>query len=471
MNFLNNLVIPESGEHLMLLRYLLVIVTIFFVTYASIALVASTFSAIFDRGGRKYGVQRYSRFAQDLADLAAPNKGTIWAMAVIPLATSILIYAQLLYGMNIEITSYLSYSAIFYFVGFYFLYGYKRSFHLDSILTAFHNLASSQRRVVESYVSKDVESYERSASEARKRGGRRSAILLWIGTWIFVGTTRLAFTPDRWADSSLVTVLFSGETLWSLINYIVAAVIITSAALLFFFFKWEKGIAVYADSSYKTFVKKFTLPVGLAATALEPILIFAQIQSLPESGISNLTFAIGCIAMFIALLIMLLFYSMLKESQTNLGSYAFVSVVLLVVFWAAKDEIAFHYATRDQSQLLGQRYETMLASLSPTSAQPAISGEEIYNNICSACHLFDIKKVGPPYYETLPHFVGKMDSLENFIANPYQAVPGYPPMPKQPLKPAEVKAVAEYIMGVYLKTHPQKGQVQAVKADTTSERM
>ncbi len=466
MNFLDKLVIPESNEHLTLLRYLLVVVIIFFVTYSSIALIASTFSAIFDRSGRKNGIKHHSKFAQDLADLAAPNKGAIYAMAVIPLATMILIYAQLLYGTNVGITSYLFYSAIFYFVGFYFLYGYKRSFHLDSIFTTFQILTSSQTAGVQADVVKDVESYERSAVAARKRGGRRSAILFWIGTWIFVGATELAFTPDRWADSSLVTVLFSGETIWSFVSYVITAFVITSAAVLFFFFKWEKGIALSADNSYRVFVRKLTLPVGLVAVALEPVLIFLEIQNLPESGVSNLTFAVACIGMFIALLVLLLFYSMLRDSQVNLGSYAFVSVVVLVFIWAAKNEIAFHYATRDQNQVLGQRYEAMLASLSPGTAQPVVSGEDIYNGRCSACHRFDVKLVGPPYNQTLPNFVGKMDSLEDFIMNPRQVVPGYPPMPNQGLKPAEVKAVAEYIMGVYLKSHPE-----AMKKDTTEKKM
>jgi mono/diheme cytochrome c family protein len=290
---------------------------------------------------------------------------------------------------------------------------------------------------------------------ARRRGGSRSAILFWLGTWIFVGAIRLAFTPQRWADSSLATVLFSRETLLSLLSYVVTALAITSAAVLFFFFRWEKGIAAASDESYRAFVKKHVLPVGLVAVALEPILIFFEIQNLPQTGVSDLTFAIACIAMFVALLVMLLFYSMLKDHQIDLGSYAFLGVIVLVFIWAAKDEIALSHATSVQDQVLGQRYEAMLASLNPNIAQPVISGEDIYNGRCSACHRFDVRLVGPPYNQTLPNFIGKMDSLEDFIMNPRLVVPGYPPMPAQGLKPDEVKAVAVYIMGIYLKSHPQ----------------
>lgn len=462
MNFLNKLVIPESAEHLELLRYLLVIVNLLFVTYASIALVASVVSASSDWRGRKSGNKTLSRFARDLADLAAPNRGVIYALVVLPLVTAVLIYTQLLYGMNLGITSYLSVASLFFFAGFYFLYEYKKSFHLDSIYSAFQSLAESQGKPVQADVAADVNSYERSATAVRRRWGGRSAVLIFIGTWIFVGATRLAFTPNRWAGSSFLTAMFSGDTLWSLINYIVTALVITSAAVLFFFFKWEKGIALSADASYKSFVKSHVLPVGLVAAALEPVLIYFEIQNLPQAGVSNLTFVIACVGMFIAFLVMLFFYSMLKEADVDLGGYAFAGVIALLVIWAAKDEIAFHYATRDQDQVLATRYQTMLASLNPNATQPVISGADIYNTICSACHRFDRKLVGPPYFQTLPHFVGKMDSLEDFINNPYQAVPGYPPMPKQPLKPAEVKAVANYIMGVYLQA-AKEGKAKVIE--------
>lgn len=450
MNFLDSLAIPESGEHIELLRYLLVIVTLLFVTYASITLVASTASALFDWRGRKNGNKNFSRFARDLADLAVPSRGVLLSLGVLPLITLILIYVQLLYGMKLGVPTYLTISALFYFVGFYFLFSYKRSFHLDSIYAAFRSITSSASTQVTRDVMEDVSALGHSATLVRRKGGRRSAILIFVGTWIFVGTTRLVLDPNEWSHPAFISMVFSGDAIWSLIDYFITASVITSAAVLFFFFKWEKPIANSPDDTYRSFVKKYTLPVGIVAAALEPILIFFQIQNLPESGVSNMTFAIACIAMFVALLVMLLFYSMLKEADVNLGSYAFVGGIVLVLAWAAKDEIAFHYATHYQDQRLAQRYETMLASLSPGTVAPVMTGEEIFNNICSACHTFDTKKVGPPYFMTLPHFVGKMDSLEDFISDPYQAVLGYPPMPKQPLKPQEVKNVAEYIMGVYL---------------------
>lgn len=78
-----------------------------------------------------------------------------------------------------------------------------------------------------------------------------------------------------------------------------------------------------------------------------------------------------------------------------------------------------------------------------------ISGADIYNGKCIACHQFDKKVVGPPYKETLPKYEGKMDELIKFISNPVKINAEYPAMPNQGLKPNEAKAIAEYIMATY----------------------
>jgi cytochrome c len=469
MNFLSRLAIPESTEHLALLKYLLVIVSIMFVTYSSIALIASTFSAFLNSLGRREESKGNAghaasllRFARDLADLAAPGKGVIASLGILPLITIILIYAQLFRGMDIGATTYAMIAALIYLAGYSSIYYYGKSFHFDSIFSAFQRLASSRPSDVSSEVAAEVENMERGAVATKRSAGRRGAVLLWLATWIFVGTTRLTFASHNWTDSSFLSMLFSGSTFLSLLNYTVSALLISSAAVLFFFFRFENGIAVDADDAYKSFVKKRVLPVGMVAVALEPLLILLEIQNLPQTGLSNATFAIAGGGMFVALIILIMFYSMLKDSGINLGSYTFVGVVLLVLAWSAKDEIALNYATAVQDQTLGVRYEAMLASLSPNTPAPVMSGEDIYNARCSACHRFDRKLVGPPYYMTLPHFVGKMDSLEDFINNPYQAVAGYPPMPNQGLKPQEVKNVANYIMGIYLAA-AKKGEAKVVQ--------
>jgi len=75
-----------------------------------------------------------------------------------------------------------------------------------------------------------------------------------------------------------------------------------------------------------------------------------------------------------------------------------------------------------------------------------ISGADIFNGKCSACHKYDQKLVGPPYKETLPKYNGDVDKVAAFVMNPSKINPAYPAMPNQGLKPAEARAIATYIL-------------------------
>ncbi|MCC6396025.1 MAG: cytochrome c, partial [Bacteroidetes bacterium] len=114
-----------------------------------------------------------------------------------------------------------------------------------------------------------------------------------------------------------------------------------------------------------------------------------------------------------------------------------------------KDQVALHNATRDQAVILAHVYdqseEALKSALGVAAKQ--LSGEDIFNAKCSACHLFDQKKVGPPYASVLPKYKGKKPELVSFILNPSKVDPAFPPMPSQGLKPAEADSIATYLLG------------------------
>jgi len=75
-----------------------------------------------------------------------------------------------------------------------------------------------------------------------------------------------------------------------------------------------------------------------------------------------------------------------------------------------------------------------------------LTGEDIYNAKCSACHLFDQKKVGPAYQAVVPKYKENKAGLVAFILNPVKVDPAYPPMPSQGLKPSEADSIATYLL-------------------------
>ena len=101
---------------------------------------------------------------------------------------------------------------------------------------------------------------------------------------------------------------------------------------------------------------------------------------------------------------------------------------------------------------LNQAYELYVAKIKDKAGIQeivVISGEDIYNAKCIACHRFDTKLVGPPYNDVLPKYEGKRDALVDFILNPVKVNPEYTAMPNQGLKPKEAEAVADYIVKIY----------------------
>lgn len=450
MHFLNELVNPESGERLTLLYYLLAFVSTMLVTYVSIAATGSAFSLFFNRKSRKENNMLYRRFARDLIDTAVPRKGAAAALAGLPIVTLLLIYAQLLHNSSVNVTNYIAAATGLIIIGFMFLLAYKYSFRLDGFLQSYKKLTPDQREEIDAANHIDLEAMEISAHQTRRRAGLFGTALLWIGMWMFMGGSTLAFNPEAWArDAGFLAVAFSWPTIWAFIHFATAAVVIESAAILFFFFVWEGGIGADNNEQYSSMVKRFAMTAGLGFAIIQPILIFLDLTVLPSAASDGVVFSLGGLALIVAFILVHFFYTMLKEKKVRLGSYAFIGVVVMAAAWMSSQGVSFSKANQAHYQLLADNYDKMLQDL-PTVQAKKVSGEHIYKQICSACHRFDHRLVGPAYNMVLGGYVGKLPELENFINNPKNVLKGYPPMPKQNLSPDQVHAVAQYIMNYYL---------------------
>ena len=130
---------------------------------------------------------------------------------------------------------------------------------------------------------------------------------------------------------------------------------------------------------------------------------------------------------------------------------ALLFVVIFFVIVIVKDQLTFDTSSQKQFISLVNNYAEYQAKVAEELGigGAPISGEEIYNGRCIACHQFEQKLVGPPHKDVLPKYDGNLDGLVNYILNPVKVDPNYPPMPAQGLKPAEAQAVAEYITKVY----------------------
>ncbi len=115
-----------------------------------------------------------------------------------------------------------------------------------------------------------------------------------------------------------------------------------------------------------------------------------------------------------------------------------------------------HGNLADQNRLVGQQkgINTLRVSTS-TAAKPASAPKGppaavlslLQSNNCLSCHGLDKKVVGPAFTDVASKYPSKVDYLSNKILSGGSGVWGSIPMPAQTLKPADAKAIAEWLAG------------------------
>lgn len=114
-----------------------------------------------------------------------------------------------------------------------------------------------------------------------------------------------------------------------------------------------------------------------------------------------------------------------------------------------------HGNLAEQNRLVGQQKGVRTVRTSATAdkavapspgPKPAVLGL-LQSNNCLACHGMDNKVVGPGFKEVTAKHAGKTDYLVNKILQGSAGVWGSIPMPAQNLKPADAKAIAEWLAG------------------------
>ena len=112
MNVLDQFIVPPSQDHVNLLVVMQIISLLMFLPFSGMVLGGSVFSVYFNRKGKKTGNPVYFRLAKDIIDKLTVSKAAGYALGILPLAATVFIYAQLLYGSKVISVSLLFLSLI-----------------------------------------------------------------------------------------------------------------------------------------------------------------------------------------------------------------------------------------------------------------------------------------------------------------------------------------------------------------------
>jgi cytochrome c len=267
---------------------------------------------------------------------------------------------------------------------------------------------------------------------------------------LIAGTT-LAAMPNKWPTvSNAVELIFSLDVLVRLVQFILLSLTITSLGTVYFIFSWQGGDK-HLTTEYAEYVKSSTLPIGLLSLLTLPILVVLNVVLLPLPALNGLVFLSAFLVIFFVFLASHSVYGMLKEFTARHAGNAFYLFILSMVFVVVQLTSSLSTSTQQQSAVLAYRYtiyhEEILAKMGINLS--VVTGADIFNAKCSACHEFGMKKVGPAYKDVLPKYENDKAKLLSFVLNPQKIDPAFPPMPNQGLKPAEADSIAAFIMMMY----------------------
>jgi len=447
MELLDKLVIPQPEYNLVLLNYFLMLGLSIFFVYTG-ALYGSMILSVYFRGKSK-GFNKYSFLTKDFADIATDKKSYGYGLGVVTFLSIIFIYAQLLHKVDIGVVSYLFISLILYMFGISSLFAYKNSLHLSNIFT---NIKEQIVGKVPDATIDEIEEINQEATLSKGSTGTWGLVFMTISLWFFIGAVSLSANKPAWEGSSIITVLLSGRTLLNFTQFLVASFALTSVAFLFRKYYWEADRNHDSDE-YTAYAKGLNSWIAIITLLIMPVFFLIGIFTTPKTSISPMFFVttlLGVLAVFAA---MHQVYGLLKNNNTGLIKYAFFLFIFAFAMLGIREKLAFSVANHDHVLVLNEEYKKHKADFlaSMGVAEVKIDGAEVYKR-CMACHRDEDSPTAPAHKNIMAKYLSQADpqaALVRFISNPVPVNPKWAPMPNQGLTPAEVKAVADYLIEKY----------------------
>jgi cytochrome c len=413
MEFLKDIALPQSAEHIQLLHYMLILILFLFVPFVGAIFGGTVISVFYKKKELINHDENSKKFSQDIIELVTVNKSIGFILGLAPLVTAIIIFSQLFQSSENSNLIYLGISFLLLVIAFNFVYDYRNSFrYVDNV---------------------DLNS------------GKLAIVFLFFALWFFSAGISVAVFNDHWKPDGILSALFSSIVIIRFLFLIVSSIAITGGAILFGIFYLDDGKR-NSSEDYASFVRKKVVKISFTFTAILPLLFFVNLIIIPGSSLSGAVFVYIIVGLFLLFLAYHFMYVILVRFSSKFTALLFFSLLFMVLTIIISDQLVINNSTKVSSSILAVQYDEMLAELKGEGGPVELNGQEIYEIRCASCHKFDVKLVGPPHNEVVPKYIGKEKELIAFIKNPTKIDPNYPPMPNPGLKPNEVKAVADYVL-------------------------
>jgi cytochrome c len=414
MDAINEFLVPTTLKYVHLVSYLVYFMLLVHLPYMGMVLGSSVFSLAYSK--KKPGVSK------DFMRLAI-GRPRIWlTFGLLPLASLAFLYKMLLHNTPVPIHLYLLRLLGILALGF--------------ILLTFYTIGIKWCILV----------------------GAGGVLLVLFYCFHFVNLMALLIFPEKWGfiKEPIPFPLFSITPIIHFGGFLCLSLIITGAAVLFFYYKWpEKKLP--ADTPHYSFLKYHGYGLMLAGSLLMPVVIFWDLYTLPGYSLSIGVFVISALIIITLFLLLAAAVIMIKNYSTPIPRFGIISFLLALLLFGlviGKDRtlqananhetfaVLASDAQKARNEIVAQREELYSQAMKIDEKL----GEKIYNDVCTACHRFDQKILGPPFNDVLPKYIDNQDDLIAFIKNPKKINPQYPAMPNPGLTTIQTKSVVKFLM-------------------------
>jgi cytochrome c len=442
MEFLKDIALPQSIEHYKLVVLIAAISSVIFLPYIGFVLGSIILSYRYRIQARKENTVQALAIAYQLAELPLKTKSVLLFLGIIPSASLVFCFVQMLQSSPAISVTLSGFGFLCTAGGLWLLYSYKQTFRIQGILSSYQTLLKTQNEKRETAAA--LEYYETENIQSYSRSGSYGFILLLIGHFLFSAAFALTANPSSWQETDSIFRVLISFSVW-IKFFVILALSAGSTGFGVLYFIVSKSTNVQESSLIA--LKKIGVRFSVTALIVLPIVLLAQVASVSDEAISGLLYSLTGIGFILFFLAAHFLYGFQRSAHGQSAAGGFLIFLLAASVNIAVDSLAIGTATRGHAVLLSAQHEKNLEELKTSLGVSMITftGEDLYNAKCQACHLFDQKKVGPPYFETVPKYEGKKSELVTFILNPVKKDPAYPPMPNQGLRPAEADSVAGYI--------------------------
>jgi cytochrome c len=203
---------------------------------------------------------------------------------------------------------------------------------------------------------------------------------------------------------------------------------------------------------YEARIRTAGTSFALAGALAVPAIVVLYLVTLPVTGMSTEVFVMAATVPILALAVFALLYLLPGKKESRPGDLVSALFILMFVAVVLCDQRAdantFQGLSAPPGPLAAETVSGKGKAVKPAGAGAAVleKGKQVFDTVCSACHQFDAKVVGPALNEVVPKYKGDVAKLKGFIRNPVKVNPALPAMPKPAIKEDEVDAVARYLL-------------------------